>query len=120
MSFRFWLQARLGPGAAMNVSKSTTSLSRGPRSAKYTISPRGDRATASLPGTGLFFMVHDHKRAGRGGAATFPRLTPSKQTCSCSVIEGEVGARRGEPAPKRRRLRERILRCEQRRVKALN
>ena len=48
MSFRFWLQARLGPGAAMNVSKSTTSLSRGPRSAIYTISPRGNRATAGL------------------------------------------------------------------------
>ena len=47
----------------------TASLSLGPRGAKYTISPYGNRATAGLTGTGLFYTVHDSKRAGRGGAA---------------------------------------------------
>ena len=69
MSFRFWRRIRLAPGVTLNLSKSTASLSLGPRGAKYTISPRGNRATAGLTGTGLFYTVHDSKRAGRGGAA---------------------------------------------------
>ena len=67
--FRFWRRIRLAPGVTLNLSKSTASLSLGPRGAKYTISPRGNRATAGLTGTGLFYTVHDSKRAGRGGAA---------------------------------------------------
>ena len=69
MSFRFWRRIRLAPGVTLNLSKSTASLSLGPRGAKYTISPRGNRATAGLTGTGLFYTVHDSKRVGRGGAA---------------------------------------------------
>ena len=69
MSFRFWRRIRLAPGVTLNLSKSTASLSLGPRGAKYTISPRGNRATAGLTGTGLFYTVHDSKRAGRDGAA---------------------------------------------------
>ena len=69
MAFRFWRRIRLAPGVTLNLSKSTASLSLGPRGAKYTISPRGNRATAGLTGTGLFYTVHDSKRAGRGGAA---------------------------------------------------
>lgn len=61
MSFRFWRRVRLAPGVTLNLSKSTASLSLGPRGAKYTISPRGNRATAGLPGTGLFYTVHDRK-----------------------------------------------------------
>jgi tetratricopeptide (TPR) repeat protein len=74
MPFRFWRRIRLAPGVTLNLSKSTASLSLGPRGAKYTISPRGNRATAGLPGTGLFYTVHDRKRAGRGGAAPAPRV----------------------------------------------
>jgi len=69
MAFRFWRRVRLAPGVTLNLSKSNASLSFGPRGAKYTISPRGNRATAGLPGTGLFYTVHDRQRAGRGGAA---------------------------------------------------
>ncbi|MBE0455292.1 MAG: DUF4236 domain-containing protein [Roseovarius sp.] len=69
MAFRFWRRVRLAPGITLNLSKSNASLSFGPRGAKYTISPRGNRATAGLPGTGLFYTVHDRKRSGRGGAA---------------------------------------------------
>ncbi|WP_210880005.1 DUF4236 domain-containing protein [Roseovarius autotrophicus] len=72
MPFRFWRRIRLAPGVTLNLSKSTASLSLGPRGAKYTISPRGNRATAGLPGTGLFYTVHDRKRTGRGGAAPAP------------------------------------------------
>lgn len=74
MSFRFWRRIRIAPGVTLNLSKSTASLSLGPRGAKYTISPRGNRATAGLPGTGLFYTVHDRKSAGRGGAAPAPRV----------------------------------------------
>ncbi len=74
MAFRFWRRIRLAPGVTLNLSKSTASLSLGPRGAKYTISPRGNRATAGLPGTGLFYTVHDRKRAGRGGAAPGPAV----------------------------------------------
>ena len=74
MPFRFWRRIRLAPGVTLNLSKSTASLSLGPRGAKYTISPRGNRGTVGLPGTGLFYTVHDRKRAGRGGAAPAPRV----------------------------------------------
>ena len=68
MSFRFWRRVRLGPGVTLNLSKSTASLSFGPRGAKYTISPRGNRATAGIPGTGLFYTVHDRKTAQRSNS----------------------------------------------------
>ena len=68
MSFRFWRRVRLAPGVTLNLSKSTASLSFGPRGAKYTISPRGDRATVGLPGTGLFYTVHDPRRGARAPA----------------------------------------------------
>jgi len=74
MAFRFWRRVRLAPGVTLNLSKSNASLSFGPRGAKYTISPRGNRATAGLPGTGLFYTVHDRQRTGRGGAAPAPSV----------------------------------------------
>ena len=65
MAFRFWRRIRLAPGVTLNLSKSAASLSFGPRGAKYTISPRGNRATAGVPGTGLFYTMRD-PGAGRG------------------------------------------------------
>jgi len=72
MPFRFWRRVRLAPGVTLNLSKSTASLSFGPRGAKYTLSPRGNRATAGLPGTGLFYTVHEPRPGGRTGAALLP------------------------------------------------
>ncbi|HEV8034936.1 DUF4236 domain-containing protein [Yoonia sp.] len=69
MAFRFWRRVRLAPGVTLNLSKSMGSLSFGPPGVKYTISPRGNRATAGLTGTGLFYTIHDRKRAGRSSAA---------------------------------------------------
>lgn len=62
MSFRFWRRIRIAPGVTLNLSKSTASVSFGPRGAKYTVSPRGNRVTAGLPGTGLFYTVHEPRR----------------------------------------------------------
>ena len=86
MPFRFWCRFRLAPGVTLNLSKSTASLSLGPRGAKYTISPRGNRATAGLPSTGLFYTVHDRKRAGRGGAAPAPKV-PQRDRLKLSFFQ---------------------------------
>jgi tetratricopeptide (TPR) repeat protein len=71
MSFCFWRRIRIAPGVTLNLSKSTASLSFGPRGATYTVSPRGNRVTAGLPGTGLFYTVHAPRRAS---AAHAPRV----------------------------------------------
>ncbi|WP_281301825.1 MULTISPECIES: DUF4236 domain-containing protein [unclassified Iodidimonas] len=76
MSFRFWRRIRIAPGVTLNLSKSTASLSFGPRGAKYTVSPRGNRATAGLPGTGLFYTMHEPRRAS---AANAPRVAQRDQ-----------------------------------------
>ncbi|MCL4744386.1 MAG: DUF4236 domain-containing protein [Burkholderiaceae bacterium] len=68
MSFRFWRRIRIAPGVTLNLSKSTASLSFGPRGAKYTVSPRGNRITAGLPGTGLFYTVHEPRRPSPANA----------------------------------------------------
>lgn len=86
MSFRFWRRVRLAPGVTLNLSKSTASLSFGPRGAKYTISPRGNRATAGLPDTGLFYTVHDRNRSGRGGAAPAPSV-PQRDRLKLSFFQ---------------------------------
>jgi len=68
MSFRFWRRMRIAPGVTLNLSKSTASLSFGPRGARYTVSPRGNRVTAGLPGTGLFYTVHEPRRPSSANA----------------------------------------------------
>jgi tetratricopeptide (TPR) repeat protein len=78
MSFRFWRRVRLAPGITLNLSKSTASLSFGPRGASYTLSPRGNRVTAGIPGTGLFYSV---------------RLTGSRETSSSEADPEEVRSR---------------------------
>ncbi len=79
MSFRFWRRIRLAPGVTLNLSKSTASLSFGPPGARYTISPRGNRRTLGIPGTGLFYTVQEPRRAGLSKAPARPardRLDP--------------------------------------------
>lgn len=73
MSFRFWRRIRIAPGVTLNLSKSTASLSFGPRGAEYIVSPRGNRVTAGLPGTGLFYTVHEPRRPSASNA---PRVAP--------------------------------------------
>jgi hypothetical protein len=78
MSFRFWRRIRIAPGVTLNLSKSTASLSFGPRGAKHTISPRGNRVTAGLPGTGLFCTVHAPRRPQAAHAPPFARREPER------------------------------------------
>ena len=56
------------------MSKSTASLSFGPPGAKFTLSPRGNRVTAGIPGTGLFYTVKasSGQRAGKATRQTAP------------------------------------------------
>lgn len=86
MAFRFWRRIRLAPGVTLNLSKSNASLSFGPRGAKYTISPRGNRATAGIPGTGLFYTHHDRTRSGRGGATPTPHV-PQRDRLKLSFFQ---------------------------------
>jgi len=62
MPFRFFRRVRIAPGLTLNLSKSGVSVSAGPRGAKFTLGTRGNRATVGLPGTGLFYTVHDPLR----------------------------------------------------------
>jgi hypothetical protein len=78
MSFRFWRRIRVAPGVTLNLSKSTASLSLGPRGAKYTISPRGNRVTAGLPGTGLFYTVQAPRRPLAAHAPPVARREPER------------------------------------------
>ncbi len=77
MSFRFWRRIRLAPGVTLNLSKSSASLSFGPQGAKYTISPHGNRVTAGIPGTGLFYTV---KAPGSGRSSGTTPAAPSVQS----------------------------------------
>jgi len=74
MSFRFWRRVRLFPGVTLDLSKATASVSFGPPGAKVTLSPRGNRATAGIPGTGLFYTVK--APSGRGASRTQPAPPP--------------------------------------------
>lgn len=74
MAFRFWRRIRLAPGVTLNLSKSGGSLSFGPRGAKYTIGRRGRRATMGIPGTGLFYTVHDDRRRSSDRALESPTV----------------------------------------------
>lgn len=86
MPFRFFRRVRLAPGITLNLSKSTASLSLGPRGAKYTISPRGNRLTLGLPGTGLFYTVHQKR-----GAAARPAAPPPDPVRRLPSSSGERG-----------------------------
>ena len=66
MGMRFFKRARLLPGLSMNWSMGGPSMSFGPRGAKLTLSKRGLRSTAGIPGTGLYY-TKEHATGRRGG-----------------------------------------------------
>ena len=55
MPLRFWRRVKIAPGVTLNLSKSGTSVSLGPRGAKTTIGHGKVRQTVGLPGSGLFY-----------------------------------------------------------------
>jgi hypothetical protein len=58
MGLRFRRSINLFPGARLNLSLKSYSVSFGIRGARYTTGTRGRRATIGLPGTGLSFTQH--------------------------------------------------------------
>lgn len=81
MGFRFWRRIKVAPGVTLNLSKTSASMSFGPRGAKFTIGPHGRRTTIGATGTGLFYTkVHSSKK--RGGSAT--RASSSSSSSSSS------------------------------------
>lgn len=57
MGLRFFKRLKIAPGLTLNLSKSGTSFSFGPRGMKYTVGPNGTRKTFGLPGTGLYYTT---------------------------------------------------------------
>lgn len=88
MAFRFWRRFKIAPGVTLNISKSSPSISFGPRGARLTLSPKGQRATLGIPGTGLFYTKKFSKkesRQNRHATASVPgarsaRSRPSQST----------------------------------------
>jgi Protein of unknown function (DUF4236) len=58
---QFWRRYRAGP-FRLNVSKGGVSTSIGRRGMWYTVGPRGTRTTFGLPGSGLYWTSHGHKK----------------------------------------------------------
>lgn len=64
MPLRFWRRVKVAPGVTLNLSKTGTSVSLGPRGAKTTVGHGKVRQTVGLPGTGLFYTrTLDRNRA---------------------------------------------------------
>jgi Protein of unknown function (DUF4236) len=57
MGFRFYKRVPLVPGLRANFSRSGASLSIGHRGGWFTVGSHGARATAGIPGTGLFYST---------------------------------------------------------------
>jgi hypothetical protein len=78
MGFRFRKSIRILPGLRLNLSKSGVGLGFGGSPLSFSVGPKGKRATASIPGTGLSFStaIPDGVPVGRTAAA----VTPSGRT----------------------------------------
>jgi len=48
---------KIFPGITMNLSKTGTSFSFGPRGLKYTVGPKGVRSSFGIPGTGVYYTT---------------------------------------------------------------
>ncbi len=74
MPFRFFQRIRIAPGLTLNLSKRGVSVSAGPRGLQFTAGTSGTRATVGLPGSGLFYTVHNplskRSRTNRGSRAS--------------------------------------------------
>lgn len=80
MGIRFWRRIRIAPGVTLNLSKTSASLSFGPRGAKFTIGPHGRRTTIGATGTGLFYTkVHSKKGKGGGSGSSRQRQQQQRQ-----------------------------------------
>ena len=79
MGFRFRRSIRLLPGVKLNLSKSTPSLSLGPRGLHYTIGAKGNRFTVGLPGSGMSYTDYEpHGKAAADSAGEAAGPPPAR------------------------------------------
>jgi tetratricopeptide (TPR) repeat protein len=78
----------VAPGVTLNLSKSGGSLSFGVRGAHFTMGPRGNRVTAGVPGTGLFYTrrLRASPAASRGPSPSTPTV-PMAQRLSMGFLK---------------------------------
>jgi hypothetical protein len=74
VGLRFNRRIPLLPGLRVNLSKSGPSVSLGHRGGWLTIGPRGTRATAGLPGSGLSYSTQVEGGPHLGHQASFVLL----------------------------------------------
>lgn len=75
MGLSFRKRVKLFPGFYVNVSKSGTSFSAGPRGAKVNVGKRGVTLHTSIPGTGVYYRETLIKRKP-AKASTPPKKEP--------------------------------------------
>jgi tetratricopeptide (TPR) repeat protein len=73
MGLRFGKSIRLGKHVRLNISRSGIGFSVGVRGFRISTGPRGTRATASLPGTGLSYVKQLSSPKRSTGASAAPR-----------------------------------------------
>ena len=72
MPLRFWRRVKVAPGVTLNLSKTGTSVSLGPRGARTTLGHGKVRQTMGLPGTGLFYTRTLGRKAVEGPGVSAP------------------------------------------------
>jgi tetratricopeptide (TPR) repeat protein len=82
MGWRLFRRKQLIPGVRLNISRSGPSIRLGPRGAGITVGGRsGLRATAGLPGSGIYYTTTAHHRRTR-------RAVPASRTYTAPAAGG--------------------------------
>jgi hypothetical protein len=71
MGLRFRKSIGILPGFRLNISKSGPSVTVGGKGLTFNMGPKGPRATASLPGTGLSYVAANAPIRSRAGRLAF-------------------------------------------------
>ena len=66
MGWNFRKSVNLGGGMRLNFSKSGVGISGGVKGFRVSHGPRGNRVTASIPGTGIYYTKNFSSGNGRG------------------------------------------------------
>ena len=92
MGLSFRKRVRLFPGFYVNVSKSGTSLSVGPRGAKVNFGKRGVTLHTSVPGTGIYYReTLVKRRQSRPKANSVPEKEPLPPFSAVAVLAVSIG-----------------------------
>ena len=85
MPFRFWRRVKIAPGVSVNLSRSGTSVSLGPRGARTTFGHGRVRQTLGLPGSGLFYTRTITPEAREHDAHPDPQVPPGASDAEAPV-----------------------------------